>query len=613
MYSVENIRDVAIIAHVDHGKTTLVDQLLQQSGVYRDNQKVQERAMDSNDIEKERGITILAKNTAVEFENTLFNIVDTPGHADFGGEVERVLSMVDGVVLLVDAAEGPMPQTKFVLSKALSLGLRPIVVVNKVDRHDARPQEVVDEVFDLFVSLDASDEQLDFPVLFGAARDGWLSEDVNNKTEDCKALFRLMHKYVPHPKVESDAPFSMLATTIEKDNFLGRMITGRIYSGTVKTNQPVKVMDRNGNLIETGRIAKILAFRGLDRRPVDEAIAGDIVTISGLPEVMVSNTICDEQVNTAIPSQPIDPPTLAMTFGVNTSPLGGQEGKKLTSREIKDRLEAEAEVNVALQVEQGSTAETFKVMGRGELMLSVLIENMRREGFELSIARPEVVFKTENGVKLEPYEEVVVDVDEDFASVVMEKMGNKKAELKNMSSARGKQRLLFIAPSRAMIGYQSEFMMDTRGTGILNRSFSHFGEIKTQPKSRQEGVLISMTNGTAVPYALFALEARGSLFVTGGEKVYDGMIIGETSKPGDLEVNPVKGKQLTNMRASGKDEAVKLTKPRPKTLEEALTYIAEDELLEVTPKSIRLRKKGLTPHDRKTHKRMVENGESIPV
>jgi GTP-binding protein len=613
MYSVENIRDVAIIAHVDHGKTTLVDQLLQQSGVYRDNQQVQERAMDSNDIEKERGITILAKNTAVEFDGTLFNIVDTPGHADFGGEVERVLSMVDGVVLLVDAAEGPMPQTKFVLSKALGLGLRPIVVVNKIDRHDARPQEVVDEVFDLFVSLDATDEQLDFPVLYGAARDGWLAHDYNHPSTNCHDLFKLMKGYIPHPKVDTEGEFTMLATTIEKDNFLGRMITGRIYSGKVVPNQAVKVLDRDGNLVEKGRISKILAFRGLERKPVDEAIAGDIVTIAGLPEVMVSNTICDESVAEAIPSLPIDPPTLAMTFGVNTSPLAGQEGKKLTSREIKDRLEAEAEVNVALQVEQGSTAETFKVMGRGELMMSVLIENMRREGFELSIARPEVMFKEVDGVMQEPYEEVVVDVDEEYASVVMEKMGNKKAELKNMSSARGKQRLVFISPSRAMIGYQSEFMMDTRGTGILNRSFSHFGELKTQQKARQEGVLISMANGTAVPYALFALEARGFLFIDGGEKVYDGMIIGETAKPGDLEVNPVKGKQLTNVRASGKDEAVKLTKPRVKTLEEALTYIAEDELLEVTPESMRLRKKGLTPHERKTHRRMVEAGEPIPV
>ena len=611
MYTVENIRDVAIIAHVDHGKTTLVDQLLQQSGVYRENQQVQERAMDSNDIEKERGITILAKNTAVEFDETLFNIVDTPGHADFGGEVERVLSMVDGVVLLVDAAEGPMPQTKFVLSKALGLGLRPIVVVNKIDRHDARPEEVVDEVFDLFVSLDATDEQLDFPVLFGAARDGWLAHDYKHPTKNCHDLFKLMKGYIPHPKVDSEAPFSMLATTIEKDNFLGRMITGRICSGKVVTNQAVKVMDREGNLIEKGRIAKILAFRGLERSPVDEAIAGDIVTISGLPEAMVSNTICDEGVADAIPSQPIDPPTLAMTFGVNTSPLAGQEGKKLTSREIKDRLEAEAEVNVALQVEQGSTAETFKVMGRGELMLSVLIENMRREGFELSIARPEVMFKEENGVKQEPYEEVVVDVDEEYASVVMEKMGLKKAELKNMSSARGKQRLLFVAPSRSMIGYQAEFMMDTRGTGILNRSFSHFGELKTQPKSRQEGVLVSMANGVSVPYALFALEARGALFINGGEKLYEGMIIGETAKPGDLEVNPVKGKQLTNVRSSGKDEAVKLTKPRVKTLEESLTYIAEDELLEVTPESMRLRKKGLTAHERKLHRRQIESGQAV--
>ncbi|MCP4354656.1 MAG: translational GTPase TypA [Proteobacteria bacterium] len=611
MYNVENIRDVAIIAHVDHGKTTLVDQLLQQSGVYKEHQQVQERAMDSNEIEKERGITILAKNTAVEFDGILFNIVDTPGHADFGGEVERVLSMVDSVVLLVDAAEGPMPQTKFVLSKALNLGLKPIVVVNKVDRHDARPQEVVDEVFDLFVSLEASDEQLDFPVLFGAARDGWLSKDFKEPTENCHDLFELMKTYIPHPDVKSEGEFSMLATTIEKDNFLGRMITGRIYSGTVKTNQNVKVMDMDGNLVEKGRISKILAFRGLERKAVDEAIAGDIVTIAGLPEVMVSNTICDESITEVIPSQPIDPPTLAMTFGVNTSPLAGLEGKKLTSREIKDRLEAEAEVNVALQVEQGSTTETFKVMGRGELMLSVLIENMRREGFELSIARPEVLFREIDGVQQEPYEEVVVDVDEEFASVVMEKMGNKKAEMKNMSSARGKQRLTFIAPSRAMIGYQSEFMMDTRGTGLLNRVFSHYGELKTQKKSRQEGVLVSMISGTSVPYALFYLEARGNLFITNGVKVYDGMIIGETAKPGDLEVNPVKEKQQTNVRSSGKDEAVKLTRIKEKTLEEALTYIAEDELLEVTPESLRLRKKGLTAHERKQHRRLIQDGKAV--
>jgi GTP-binding protein len=603
----QDIRNIAIIAHVDHGKTTMVDALLQQTNTFGEHETVAERAMDSGDIERERGITILAKTTAIHYKDHKINVVDTPGHADFGGEVERVLGMVDGVVLLVDAAEGPMPQTKFVLGKALKLGLKPILVINKIDRGDARPEEVVDETFDLFDSLGANDEQLDFPILYAVGRDGWVAEDYKNPTDNCFALLDLVLKHVEAPKVDVAAPFKMLSTIIERDAYVGRVITGRIHSGKVKVNQQIKALDRDGNEIERGKVTKLYTFKGLQKVAVDEAEAGDIVAIAGLSKVYVSHTICGPDEAEALPAVAIDPPTIGMTFGVNDSPLAGQDGKKLTSREIGARLEREAEVNVGLVVEQGSTNETFRVMGRGELHLSVLIETMRREGFELSISRPEVVMKEENGEKLEPYEEIVVDVDEEFASSVMEKMGPRKAELLEMiADHHGKQRLIFEAPSRGMIGYRSEFLTDTRGTGIMSRQFKHYGPIKSSLQGRRNGVLVSMLPGEAVAFALFNLEERGIIFIHPGDKVYDGMILGENAKVGDLEVNPIKGKQLTNMRASGKDEAVKLTPPREVTLENAITYLEEDELVEVTPNHIRLRKKGLTTQDRKRMRKSME-------
>jgi GTP-binding protein len=606
-YTPENIRNIAIIAHVDHGKTTLVDALLRQSNAVKSHEKMDERAMDSGDIERERGITILAKNTAVEHDGHLLNIVDTPGHADFGAEVERVLGMVDGAVLLVDAAEGPMPQTKFVLSKALKLGLRPILVVNKIDRSDARPEEVVDEVFDLFDALGATSEQLDFPILYAVGRDGWVGADYKNPPADCGELLDLVTKHVPAPKSDQNSAFSMLAVTIEKDAFLGRIITGRIHTGKIKVNDAVKVLDRDGKELEKGRISKILAFRGLSRQPVEEAFAGDIVAIAGLSEAFVSHTICDAEVKEALPAMPIDPPTLTMTFGVNNSPLAGTEGKKLTSREIGTRLAAEAEVNVGLLVEQGETAETFQVKGRGELQLAVLIETMRREGFELSIGGPQVIFKEENGQKLEPFEEVVIDVDDEFSGVVMEKMGLRKAELLDMNSdGHGRTRMTFDAPTRGMIGYRSEFMTDCKGSGILARQFKHYAPIKSAAQStRRNGVLVSMVPGETTAYSLFNLESRGVMFIDAGVKVYDGMIVGENAKPDDLEVNPVKGKQLTNVRASGKDEAVKLTPKKLMTLEDALTYIQADEVVEITPENMRLRKVGLNTHERKVMKRSM--------
>ena len=603
-----NCRNIAIIAHVDHGKTTLVDALLRQTGTFDAHAQLSDRVMDKNDIERERGITILAKTTAIQYKDHKINVVDTPGHADFGGEVERVLGMVDGAVLLVDAAEGPMPQTKFVLGKALKLGLRPILVINKIDRGDARPDEVVDETFDLFDSLGATSEQLDFPILYAVGRDGWVSEDYNAPTNNCFALLDLVLKHVPAPASDITKPAAMLATIIERDPYLGRIVTGRLQQGILKSNQLLKVLERDGTELERGRVSKLFTFKGLEKIAVEEVHAGDIVAVAGLSEAYVSHTLCDPAIVQPLAALAIDPPTLAMTFGVNDSPLSGQDGKKLTSREIGSRLQREAEINVGLFVEQGSTTETFRVMGRGELHLGVLIENMRREGFELSISRPEVVMKEENGQKMEPYEEIIVDVDAEYASGVMEKMGLRKAELKNMVAARhGKQRLIFDAPSRSMIGYRSEFLTDTRGTGILTRQFSHYGPVKSIANTRRNGVLVSMEPGEAVAFALFNLEDRGIMFVNPGEAVYDGMIIGENAKSDDLEVNPIKGKQLTNMRASGKDDAVRLTPPRQITLEYALTYIADDELVEVTPKNIRLRKRGLTTQDRKRYRKANQN------
>ncbi|MGA1859943.1 translational GTPase TypA [Azospirillum sp. 11R-A] len=605
-----NLRNVAIIAHVDHGKTTLVDQLLKQAGSFRENQQVAERAMDSNDLERERGITILAKCTSVLWNDLRINIVDTPGHADFGGEVERILSMVDGVVLLCDAAEGPLPQTKFVLGKALKLGLRPIVVINKVDRPDGRPHEVHDEVFDLFASLDASNEQLDFPTLFASGRNGWATTDLENGArETLTPLFELIRDHVPAPKVEEDLPFSMLATTLEANPYLGRILTGRILTGSVKVNMAVKSMSRDGKLIENARISKVLAFRGLERVPVDEAHAGDIIALAGLTNTTVADTICAPEVAEAIHAQPIDPPTLAMTFSVNDSPLAGREGDKVTSRMIRDRLFREAEGNVALRISDTEGGDAFEVAGRGELQLGILIETMRREGYELAISRPRVLFKTDplNGQRLEPIEEVVVDVDEEFSGTVVQKMSERKADLIEMRPSGGnKTRIVFHAPSRGLIGYQGEFLTDTRGTGIMNRLFHGYAPFKGAIAARRTGVLISNSDGTAVAYALWNLEDRGPMLIDPGVLVYQGMIIGEHTRGNDLEVNVIKGKQLTNIRTTSKDEAVRLTPPIQMTLEKALSYISDDELVEVTPKSIRLRKRYLDPNERKRHSRAAE-------
>ncbi|NKI99123.1 translational GTPase TypA [Novosphingobium sp. SG707] len=595
------LRNIAIIAHVDHGKTTLVDQLFRQSGTFRDNQRVEERAMDSNDLEKERGITILAKPTSIEWNGTRINIVDTPGHADFGGEVERILSMVDGVILLVDSSEGAMPQTKFVTGKALALGLKPIVVVNKVDRPDERIQEVLDEVFDLFVSLDANDEQLDFPVLYASGRNGYASDDMNRREGTLEPMFQLIVDHVPPPALDVDAPFTFLVTLLDRDNFLGRVLTGRVTSGTVKVNQPIHALDMDGNVIETGRASKILSFQGLDRVPVEEARAGDIISLAGLSVATVANTIADTTVREPIKAQPIDPPTLSMRFAVNDSPMAGREGTKVTSRMIRDRLEREAESNVAIKITESADKDSFEVAGRGELQLGVLIETMRREGFELGISRPRVLFGTdENGNRTEPYETVLIDVDEEFAGTVVEKMANRKAEMTDMRpSGGGKTRISFIAPSRGLIGYHGEFLSDTRGTGIMNRLFDKYGPYKGKIEGRKNGVLISNGAGEANAYALGPLEERGILFVGVGEALYEGMIIGENAKPEDLEVNPMKSKALTNFRASGKDDAVRLTPPKVMTLEQAIAYIDEDEMVEVTPKNIRIRKAILDPNERK--------------
>ncbi|MBB6249511.1 translational GTPase TypA [Nitrospirillum iridis] len=605
-----DMRNIAIIAHVDHGKTTLVDVLLRQSGSFRDNQQVAERAMDSNDLERERGITILAKCTSVLWEGTRINIVDTPGHADFGGEVERILSMVDGVILLCDAAEGPLPQTKFVLGKSLKLGLKPIVVINKVDRSDARPDEVHSEVFDLFAALDATDEQLDFPTLFASGRNGWAAESLDAPREDMRPLFELVRRHVPAPKVDVDAPFTMLATTLEANPYLGRLLTGRIQTGTARANMAIKSMSADGKLIEQGRISKLLAFRGLERVGVEEAQAGDIVAIAGLTKTTVADTICEPAVTEPLAAQPIDPPTLAMTFSVNDSPLAGREGDKVTSRMIRDRLMREAEGNVALRVRETQNADAFEVAGRGELQLGILIENMRREGYELSISRPRVLLKTdENGQRMEPIEEVVVDVDEEFSGVVVQKISERKGDMLEMKpSGGGKVRLVFHVPSRGLIGYQSEFLTDTRGTGLMNRLYHGYAPYKGPIQGRRNGVLISNGEGEAVAYALWNLEDRGPMMIEPGAKVYQGMIIGEHSRGNDLEVNVLKGKQLTNIRAAGKDEAVRLTTPMDMSLEKALAYIEDEELVEVTPKSIRLRKRLLDPTDRKRAQKQAEAG-----
>jgi GTP-binding protein len=603
-----SLRNLAIIAHVDHGKTTLVDRLLQQSGAFRENQRVAERAMDSNDLERERGITILAKVTSIDWHGTRINIVDTPGHADFGGEVERILNMVDGALVLVDAAEGPLPQTKFVVSKALKVGLKPIVVINKVDRSDARPTVVVNEVFDLFAALDASEDQLDFPILYGSAKEGWMAASPEGpKDQGMAPLFDLVTRHVPEPTIE-EGPFRMLGTILEANPYLGRVVTGRISSGAVKPNQNVKVLDRTGRLIEVGRLTKVLAFRGLDRTGVEEASAGDIVAIAGLPDATVSHTICAPEVTEPIPAQPIDPPTLAMTFRINDSPLAGTEGDKVQSRVIRERLLREAEGNVALRISESTEKDSMEVAGRGELQLGILIETMRREGFELSVSRPKVLLDRDpSGELLEPIEEVVIDVDEEHSGIVVQKLAERKAEMTEMRpSGGGRVRLVFHAPTRGLIGYQGELLTDTRGTAVMNRLFHDYGAYRGDILGRRNGVLISNDQGEAVAYALWNLEDRGPMMIEPGWKVYRGMIVGEHTRGNDLEVNVLKGKKLTNIRTHSKDEAVRLIPPIQMTLEKALAYINDEELVEVTPKAIRLRKKLLDPNDRKKAERVKE-------
>jgi GTP-binding protein len=604
------IRNVAIIAHVDHGKTTLIDAMLGQSGTFHAHKQVETRVMDSNDLEKERGITILAKCTAISWKNTKINVIDTPGHADFGGEVERVLSMADSALLLVDSSEGPMPQTKFVLSKALALGLKPIVIINKVDRSDARVDEVLNEIFDLFVTLNANEDQLDFPVLYAVGRDGWCVNDLDkDPRENLHPLFDLILKHVNPPKFDETAPFSMLATLLESNPFFGRVLTGRIYSGTAKTMMNFKAINLDGKVVEQGRLTKLQVFRGVERISVDEAVAGDIVSIAGLEKASVADTFCDMSVSEPIKSTPIDPPTMAITISVNDSPLAGTEGSKVTSRMIRDRLFAENETNVAINVKESANNDAFEVGGRGELQLGVLIENMRREGFELSVSRPRVLFKKdESGNILEPIEEVIIDVDDGFSGSVVEKVSIRKGEMTDMRpSGGGKTRITFLVPSRGLIGYQSEFATDTKGTGVINRIFHSYAPYKGELNFRRNGALISNDAGEASAYAMWSLQDRGVLFIKPAQKVYAGMIIGQNSKTGDLEVNVLRGKQLTNIRASGTDEAIRLTPPRELTLEDMITYVDDDELVEVTPKSLRLRKKFLDTNERKRMSKTKDN------
>ncbi len=604
-----HIKNIAIIAHVDHGKTTMIDQMLRQSGTFRDNQQVDERIMDSNDLEKERGITILAKCTSIKIDDIKLNIIDTPGHADFGGEVERVLSMVDSCLLLVDSAEGPMPQTKFVLSKALKIGLNPIVVINKIDRGDARPEEVIDEVFDLFVSLDANEKQLDFPILYASGRNGWCVKELEDERTDLRPLFDCIIEHVPAPNVHETKPFAMLATLLQSDPYLGRILTGKVYSGIGKMNTPIKAMNLNGKQVEIGRLTKLFGFEGIERVPVEEAQAGDIVAIAGLAKASVSDTICSPEIIEPIKSTPIDPPTMSISIGVNNSPLAGTEGDKVTSRMILDRLQKEAETNVAITVSESGQKDFYEVSGRGELQLGVLIENMRREGFELSVSKPKVLFKSdENGKRLEPIEEAVIDVDEEFCGCIVEKLSQRKGEMIEMRpSSGGKTRLVFHIPTRGLIGYQREFMTDTKGTGVLNRLFHSYAPHKGDIGGRINGSLISMATGEALAYALWNIEERGVLFIAPQTKVYDGMIIGINSRNEDLEVNPLKGKQLTNVRSVLKDEGIKLSPPKKMTIEDAIAYLEEDELLEVTPESIRLRKRHLNANDRKKASRDKKN------
>ncbi len=608
-----DIRNIAIIAHVDHGKTTLVDQLLKQSGAFRDHQVVAERALDRNDLERERGITILAKCTSVMWHDTRINIVDTPGHADFGGEVERILGMVDGAIVLVDAAEGVLPQTKFVVGKALQRGLKPMVVVNKIDRQDSRAHEVHEEIFDLFASLGATDEQLDFPMLYASGRQGWAIENLEDARESLTPMFDLILRHVKAPTLDRDAPFAMVASILDYDNFLGRVLTGRLEQGRARLNMPLKVMRNDGTVVETGRLTKLMGFRGLERIAIEEALAGDIIAVAGLTEGTVPDTIADPSISAPLHAIPVDPPTLAMTFRVNDGPLGGREGKKVTSRQIRDRLLRESEGNVAIKITVSTESESFEVAGRGELQLGVLIETMRREGFELAIGRPRVLTRIneETGEREEPIEEILADVDEPYSGVVVEKLSRRKGELQDMRpSGGGKVRLTFLIPSRGLIGYHGEFLTDTRGSGVMNRIFHGYAPWKGAIEGRRNGSLISNSDGEAVQYALWYLQERGTLFVNPGDKVYVGLILGEHSRGSDLDVNPIKEKKLTNIRAAGKDEAMLLIPPRRMSLEQAIAYIEDDELVEVTPTAVRLRKRFLDPNERKRHEKRTTEADA---
>ena len=597
----EELRNIAIIAHVDHGKTTLIDSIMKQSGTFRENQQVDERVMDSGDLERERGITILAKPTSIQWKNVRINIIDTPGHADFGGEVERVLDMADGVILLTDAAEGPMPQTKFVLGKALGQGLRPIVIINKIDRSDSRPEAVVDEVFDLFVALDANDEQLDFPILYASGRDGWCVEDLGDERVNLNPLLDRILAHVPKPDVDATKPFAMLATLLDSDPYLGRCLTGRVIQGSAQVNTNVRALNLNGDVVETGRLTKLLRFEGTQRVPVDTVSAGDIICVAGLVKASVSDTIGAAEITQPLASTPIDPPTMSVTITVNDSPLAGREGKKVTSTVIRERLLAEAETNVAITFAESASKDAFEIGGRGELQLGVLIEQMRREGFEMTVSRPRVLFQSdEAGNRTEPVEEVTIDVDDEFVSTVVDSLNRRKGEMQDMRAAgAGKTRIVFLAPSRGLIGYQSRFLTQTRGTGVLNRVFHEYAPFKGSIEGRRNGALISTESGTAVAYALFNLQDRGIMFVNPQTAVYQGMIVGEHNRNNDLEINVLKGKQLTNVRASGSDEAVRLVPARQMSLEQMMAYINEDELVEVTPQNLRLRKMYLDPHERK--------------
>ncbi len=597
----EELRNIAIIAHVDHGKTTLIDSIMKQSGTFRENQQVDERVMDSGDLERERGITILAKPTSIQWKNVRINIIDTPGHADFGGEVERVLDMADGVILLTDAAEGPMPQTKFVLGKALGQGLRPIVIINKIDRSDSRPEAVVDEVFDLFVALDANDEQLDFPILYASGRDGWCVEDLGDERVNLNPLLDRILAHVPKPDVDATKPFAMLATLLDSDPYLGRCLTGRVIQGSAQVNTNVRALNLNGDVVETGRLTKLLRFEGTQRVPVDTVSAGDIICVAGLVKASVSDTIGAAVITLPLASTPIDPPTMSVTITVNDSPLAGREGKKVTSTVIRERLLAEAETNVAITFAESASKDAFEIGGRGELQLGVLIEQMRREGFEMTVSRPRVLFQSdEAGNRTEPVEEVTIDVDDEFVSTVVDSLNRRKGEMQDMRAAgAGKTRIVFLAPSRGLIGYQSRFLTQTRGTGVLNRVFHEYAPYKGSIEGRRNGALISTESGTAVAYALFNLQDRGIMFVNPQTAVYQGMIVGEHNRNNDLEINVLKGKQLTNVRASGSDEAVRLVPARQMSLEQMMAYINEDELVEVTPQNLRLRKMYLDPHERK--------------